>query len=80
MDELLDRVLLATGKTREDYDREVEEIRGKALINQDVTALAEVTAFLIVNMETMAQVNAEFMTKFFEMEQRVKKLEGKANA
>ncbi|MFS0766025.1 hypothetical protein [Peribacillus phoenicis] len=80
MDELLDRVLVAVGKTREEYDREVEEQKGKSLINQDVASLAEVTAFLIVNTETMAQVNAELMKKVFEMEQRMNELEGNANA
>ncbi|MBT2717563.1 hypothetical protein [Bacillus sp. ISL-57] len=80
MDELLDRVLVAVGKTREEYDREVEEQKGKSLINQDVSSLAEVTAFLIVNTETMAQVNAELMKKVFEMEQRIEELEGNVNA
>lgn len=80
MDELLERVLAAAGKTREEFDREVEELRGTALINQDVSSLAEATSFLIVNAEYSAQANAELITMVFELNQRISELEGKANA
>ena len=80
MDELLERVLAAAGRTREEFDREVEELRGTALINQDVSSLAEATSFLIVNAEYSAQANAELITMVFELNQRISELEGKANA
>ena len=78
--EFIERVALAAGKTLEDFDREVEELKSEILITQDVSSLAEATSFLIVNAEFTAQANAELITKVFELEARLAELEGNANA
>lgn len=58
MDELLQRVLQATGKTEDEFNREVEEVKTKSLANQNAESLADAVAFLIVNADAMAQANA----------------------
>lgn len=80
MDELLQKVLQATGRTEEEFNKEVEEIKGKSLINQNVSSLADVAAFLIVNSDAMAQANTELILKIISLEEKIQKLEEKANA
>ncbi|MGG4011406.1 hypothetical protein [Bacillus smithii] len=80
MEELLQRVLQILGKTEEEFNREVEDLKGKSLINQDVNSLADVAAFLIVNSDAMAQANAELITRIIDLENKVQQLEGNSNA
>mgnify|MGYP001451839093 CR=1 FL=1 len=80
MEELLQRVLQILGKTEEEFNQEVEELKGKSLINQDVGSLADVAAFLIVNSDAMAQANAELITRIIDLENKVQQLEGNTNA
>ncbi|MEJ9151066.1 hypothetical protein [Bacillus smithii] len=80
MEELLQRVLQILGKTEEEFNREVEELKEKSLINQDVSSLSDVAAFLIVNSDAMAQANAELIAKVADLEQRLSQMEGNANA
>ncbi|MED1711700.1 hypothetical protein P4V34_28540 [Bacillus thuringiensis] len=80
MNELLQKVLQATGKTESEFNREVEEEKEKLLINKDVSSLADVVDFLIVNSDAMAQANTELILKIVSLEEKIQELEEKANA
>jgi phage-related protein len=80
MNELLQRVLQILGKTEEEFNQEVEEVKEKSLVNQNFDSMADVVAFLIVNSDAMAQANAELITRIIDLENKVQQLEGNTNA
>jgi phage-related protein len=80
MEELLQRVLQILGKTEEEFNHEVEEVKEKSLVNQNFDSMADVVAFLIVNSDAMAQANAELITRIIDLENKVQQLEGNTNA
>lgn len=81
--ELIERVAKSVGKTLEDFDKEVADLKSKspiAAVSQDMASVGEVVTFLIVNAEMMAQMNAELMGMVFESQMRILELEEKTNA
>lgn len=79
MDELLQRVLQAIGKTESEFNQEVEEIKSQSLANQNQESLADAVTFLIVNADAMAQANAVLIQQNADLQKRVEQLEGNTN-
>ncbi len=79
MDDLLQKVLQVLGKSEEDFNADVEAEKEKLLANQNAESLADAVAFLIVNVNALAETNTVLMQQLADVQAK-QNTEGTTNA
>jgi len=77
LEELLGEVLAATGKSRADFDKEVENLKGES----PVEAMGNVLSLIMMNQEMTAEMLSSLMVQNAALQDQVNELQGgQANA